>query len=47
MRPKRNFQRHFKPECLGGTQVHDQLDLGRLFDGQIGGLRAFEDSLNV
>jgi hypothetical protein len=31
--------RHFEPERLGGRQVDGQLELGRLLDREIGGLR--------
>ena len=40
-------QRHLKPERHGSLEVDDQLDLGGLLDGEISGLDAFEDSINV
>jgi hypothetical protein len=34
-------------ESPGGLQVDDQLELRRLLHGQVGGLRAFEDLVDV
>src|SRR5207245_9287375 len=34
-------------ERLGGFEVDDQLELGGLFDGEVGGLCAFEDLVDV
>src|SRR5437667_12831567 len=34
-------------EGLGGLEVNDRLELGRLFDGQIPGPRALENPVNV
>src|SRR5713226_249385 len=34
-------------EGLGGLEVDDQLELGRLFDGKIAGLGSFEDLVHV
>jgi hypothetical protein len=36
-------RRNGEAECPGDLQVDDQLELHRLFDGQSGGLGAFED----
>src|SRR5207245_1727759 len=36
-----------KAEGLGGLEVDHQLELGRLLDGQVGGLRAFQDLVHV
>ena len=37
------FIRHVEAQCLGGVQVDDQLELGRLHDRKISGLLALED----
>ena len=34
-------------ECLGRLQVDDQFELRRLLDGQVGGLGALEDLVDV
>src|SRR2546430_5422158 len=34
-------------ECPGGLEVDDQLELGRLLDGEIGRLGAFEHLLDI
>ena len=34
-------------KCLGGFQIDDQFELGRLLDRQIGGLFALEDAIDV
>src|SRR5262245_4581685 len=34
---------HFEAERPGGLHVDDELELAGLYDGQVGGLRAFED----
>src|SRR6266508_2526292 len=34
-------------ECLGSLEIEDQLELGRLYDGQIGGLFPLEYPANV
>jgi hypothetical protein len=31
---------HFEPKRLRSLEVDDQLELGRLFDGEVGGARA-------
>ena len=38
---------HFEAKRLGGLQVDDELDFGRLQDRHVGGLRAFEDLTDV
>src|SRR5215467_8542598 len=44
--PTQHGRRDSQPECLGGFQVDDQLELGRLLDGQIGRLGALEDPVH-
>ena len=34
-------------KCLGGLEVDDQFELGRLLDRQVGRLRPFEDFVHV
>ncbi len=36
-----------EPERFRGLHVDDQLELRRLFDGKVGGLRTLEDLVNV
>src|ERR1700687_2633604 len=45
--PLQERRRDRQPEGLGGLEVDDQLELGRLFDGQIAGLGAFQDLVHV
>ena len=35
--------RHGDPEDLGGFEVDEQFEFGRLFDGEVGGLCTLED----
>ena len=43
IRPQQQRRRDRQAERLGGLEVDDQLELGRLLDGEVGGLRALED----
>src|SRR5215831_10295479 len=38
---------HCEPKCLGGLKIDNQLELGGLLDGQVGGLGALEDLVHV
>ena len=40
IRPLQQRRRHRQPERLGSLEVDDQLELGRLLDGQVAGLGA-------
>ena len=40
-------RRHGEAEHLGGLAIDDELELGRLHDRQVGGLRALEDAASV
>jgi hypothetical protein len=42
VRPRQQRRRDRQAECLRGIEVDDQLELGRLFDGQVAGLAPFE-----
>src|SRR5207249_3515817 len=46
-RPQQERLRDRQPERLRGLEVDDQLELGGLFDGEVGGLCAFEDLVDV
>src|SRR5467141_4548111 len=45
--PHEHRWRNRKTERLGGLHVDDQLELRRLFDGQVAGLRPLEDLVHV
>ena len=40
-------RRHREAERLGGVEIDDQLEFGRLLDRQIGGLGALEDPADI
>ena len=40
-------RRHGKAEHLGGLEVDDQIQFGRLFYRKVGGLLTFEDTIDV
>ena len=40
-------RRHFEAKRLGGLEADDQLELCRLLDGQLGGVLAFEDAVDI
>src|ERR1700745_4120449 len=39
--------RHVEPERAGGRQIDDEIELGRLYHRQIGGLLAFQDASGI
>src|SRR5262249_2537123 len=39
--------RHRDPQCLGGLEVEDQLELHRLLHGQVAWLGPFEDLIDI
>jgi hypothetical protein len=47
VRPPQQRRRDGQPERHGGLEVDDQLELGRLLDGQVAGLGALEDFVRV
>src|SRR5207244_3091731 len=47
VRPLHQRRRDRQPEGLGGLEVDDQVELGRLLHGQVGGLGALEDLVHV
>ena len=47
IRPLQERLRDLQPEGLGGLEVDDQLELCGLLDGQVGGLGAFEDLVDI
>src|SRR5437660_12601930 len=38
---------HSNAKCIGGFHIDDQLEMSWLLDGQIGGLGAFEDFVDI
>jgi hypothetical protein len=42
-----DFWRHIQAEHLGSFEIDDEVELGRLHDGEVGGLRAFENTAGV
>jgi hypothetical protein len=47
IRPLQERGRDRQAEGLGGLQVDDQLELGRLLDGQVAGLGSFQDLVDA
>jgi hypothetical protein len=47
IRPPQQRRRDRQTDSLGGLEVDDQLELRRLLDGQVGGLGALEDFVDV
>src|SRR5262245_52122050 len=47
VRPRQHRRRDRQPKRFGGHQIDDQLELGWLLDGKIGGLGASEDLVGV
>src|SRR6266852_2793167 len=47
IRPLQQRRRDCQAEGLGGLEVDNQLELGRLLDGEIAGLGALEDLVDV
>ena len=47
VRPQQQRLRDREAERLGGLEIDDQLEFRRLLDGQIGGLSALDDSIDV
>ena len=47
IRLEEDHERQRQPEGLGRLEVHDELEPRRLLDGQVGGLRAREDLVDV
>jgi hypothetical protein len=45
--PNEEGQRHFQPERLGRLKIDRQFDLRRPLDRKIGGVRTFENTINV
>jgi hypothetical protein len=45
VRPQQQGLRDRQAQRLGGLEVNDQLELGRLLDGEVGGLGTLEDSV--
>ena len=41
------MQRHVEAERLGGLEIDDQLELGRLRDRQVGGFGALENPAGI
>ena len=47
IRAPKERRRHGEPNRLGGFEVDHQLELGGLLHGQVGGLGAFQDLVDI
>jgi hypothetical protein len=47
IRPQQERRRNRQAERLGGLEVDDQLERGRLLDRQVSGLRTFQDLVDI
>jgi hypothetical protein len=47
IRPQQQRRRNREPERFGGLHVDDELELGRLLDRKIPGVRPLEDHVDV
>ena len=47
IRPQQERLRDRQAERLGGSEIYDQLELGRLLNGEVSGLGALEDLVHV
>jgi hypothetical protein len=43
----KNIRWNCQPNLLGGLQIDNKLKLFRLLDGQVGGLRSFQDLIDI
>ena len=47
IRPREHVRRNYETDLLGGFQVDHEVEFGRLLDGKVGGLCAFQNLVNV
>ena len=47
VRAEPQLLRYFDAECFRRSRVNDEVEFGRLFDWQISGARAFQNSINI
>src|SRR5215813_4783546 len=47
IRPRQQRRRDREAEGLGSLEVDDELELGGLFDGEVSGLGAFQDLVDI